>query len=240
MTAGRPVHGNEVISKAPDPMPCPPHQRQDMAAATTSEPAPHAADKAAGFTLVELVAVLAIFALVAVMALQALTGGLRVRAALEGADDRAASLNRTLALLRRDLVAGLPAAFLPPAGSAEPALLAVPGTHRLDLSLGGQPRLPDSPEAGLARVIWRLDVTTGVLTRQIWPLLAPAEPGTLGPEVPMLAGVRSLDLRVTDDGTSWRDGHIPSADRAPTQLPKGLEVIIGTDLYGPLRVLVVP
>lgn len=187
----------------------------------------------AGFTLVELVAALAIFALVAVMATQALNGALRQRDALAARDDAAAALGRSLALMRRDLEAALPLGFLPAgADTREPALRVIgdaPGGFAL--SIGGHPRLPGEPGAGMARVLWRVDPAREVLTRRHWPSLAPTRRNAGGPARDMLEDVTALAIAPLGE---W-DGQIED----PDALPPGFEVVLQTRRHGRLRLVVV-
>lgn len=208
-----------------------------------------------GFTLIELVAALAVFALVSVMALQAMTGALRGSAALEGADAEAAALARSLTLLRRDLDALVPMPFLPPgAARAEPALHAPEGAGVVALSLGGQPRAAAGPGAAPdlpVRAVWRHDRASGRLTRQLWPGLAPSGSGAgaAAAEVTMLEGVTALRLRVLDNrGTARPPAPPGSEDEAgpeaivgrPAPLPPGVVVELETTRFGALRLVVVP
>lgn len=184
----------------------------------------------AGFTLIELIAVLAIFALVSVMALQALTGAIYQRNVLERVDHEAEELSRALTLLRRDFEAAMPVAFYPPLSDPEPALLAPAGSGRISLSIGGHPRLPGSPGAGAARVIWRHDPVATTLTRQVWPVLAPARGALLEPERVILAGVTALTLETL--------GNWPERAENINSLPEGFEIRLTSQRHGPLRVVV--
>ena len=185
-----------------------------------------------GFTLIELVAALAIFALVAVMAAQALNGALRQRDALAARDDAALALGRSLALLRRDLESALPMVFVATdADAPEPALRLIGGAAGgFALSIGGNPRLPGEPGAGLARVQWRVDPTREMLTRQHWPGLAPAGTNGAGPRRDMLDTVTALRVELLGE---WAD----QIER-PDSLPEGLAVTIETRRHGPLRLVV--
>ena len=185
-----------------------------------------------GFTLIELVAALAIFALVAVMAAQALNGALRQRDALAARDDAAIVLGRSLALLRRDLEASLPMVFVAAdADVPEPALRLIGGpAGGFALSIGGNPRLQGEPGAGMARVQWRVDPARDMLTRQHWPGLAPAGAGGAGPRRDMLGGVTALRIEPLGD---WADQL-----EHPDALPEGFAVIIESRQHGQLRLVV--
>ncbi|MCC6303857.1 MAG: prepilin-type N-terminal cleavage/methylation domain-containing protein [Rhodobacteraceae bacterium] len=196
--------------------------------------------RAGGFTLIELVAAIAIFALVAVMGLEALTMGIRAETRLIAADEADRALFRTLALLRRDLALAVPVPFLPPAGTAEAAWLAPAGADRFAVSVAGQARLPGAGEAGLGRVEWQLDRATGVLSRRFWPTLAPREATAAGPAVALLEGVQSLALDEFPPGAEPRTNLIEIEDSALARLPRGFELRLVTARHGPLRLVVAP
>jgi len=197
-----------------------------------------------GLTLFELIAVLAIFSMVAVAGLQAVTGALRARDRIAAADAATAELMRALTLLRADLEALADLPFLPPGAgaAAEPAFLARPGEGWFAVSVAGQAVLPEVQAAGLSRVVWRLDRTSGRLTRQVWPVLRPAAASAAGPEVTVLEDVRALDLRVRYEGGGWQGGGAPPPAAFPAggaqALPRAIEVALDSARHGPLAVLV--
>ncbi len=180
-----------------------------------------------GISLIELVAAMAIFALVAVMGTQALTGMIRLREDLATRSDRAADLAYSSSMLRADLSALVPMLFYPP-GRAAPRSALSYETHdnrtTLALSLAGQPRFytefatPQTPEtqAGAldqARIIWHLQ--DGVLSRDGWPVLAPARSDQRQAQVPVLTGVESLRLRSYWQNIGWVDGARPPTGTVP-------------------------
>lgn len=188
--------------------------------------------RAQGFSLIELVAVLAIFSVVALIGVQVIQAAVRSSDRLSDVSDQSADLAQTLALMRQDLEAAVPRLFTPPDGGAEPALVARPGSF--SLSVGGLTRL--TPGAtGFGRVTWRHERTTGVLTRQVWTSLTP---GGAAPErVVMLSDVQALALDSFRPQTGWSTGFDPDTrDRAA--LPLGLRVRIGTQRFDPLETMV--
>ena len=185
-----------------------------------------------GFTLIELVAALAIFALVAVMAAQALNGALRQRDALAARDDAAIALGRSLALLRRDLEAALPMVYVSgDADAPEAALRIIGGTAGgFALSIGGNPRLPGEPGAGMARVQWRIDPAREMLTRQHWPGLAPSGSDRTGSQRDMLGTVTALRVEPLGEWANRLE--------RPDSLPEGFAVTIESRQHGQLRLVV--
>ncbi|PIV78246.1 MAG: hypothetical protein COW54_10500 [Rhodobacteraceae bacterium CG17_big_fil_post_rev_8_21_14_2_50_63_15] len=194
-----------------------------------------------GVTLLELVAVLSIFALVAVMGLQSLSGMMRARDRLGAADDRAAALLRGLTLLRSDLKSAADLPFWPPdAIDPDPAFVdQSAGEGWFALSTFGRPVLPEAQLAGQTRVIWRLDRERGRLLRQVWPVLRPASDLALAPATMMfdaIAGFRVRAYAGSEEGWVSEWG-VPDGVQRPA-LPKAIEVMIESDTYGPLRIVV--
>ncbi len=178
-----------------------------------------------GFTLLELMVALALFSLVAVMSLQVLTGAVHQRRVLEQQTGDSAALMRLMALLRADLDSLVPLPFTPPLGGQEAAY--APSGNTLALSLGGQMRLAGDArrEDGFQRVIWQFDAQAETLSRGIWPVLHPRDPGQRGPDIVLLEGVTSFE--VTPPETS-------------ETLPRQIEVTFETRRHGPLRLVVSP
>lgn len=214
-------------------------------------------DPAAGLTLIELIAAMAIFALVAVMGLQALTGALRMRDRLDGMAQQAGELGLGLGLLRNDLSAMMPLLFHPPSGGTRSGLdLSGDGTV-LSFSIGGQADVPPVDSLGLHRVEWRFDAGQQALLRRAWPVLNPANARAAGPEVPYLTGVRALRVRSYWPQKGWLPGVASGEPRsAPTAgpedgdgplvavinsysdtLPEAVEVMLELDGFGPIRLV---
>lgn len=215
-----------------------------------------------GLTLIELTVALLIFALVAVMGLQALTGMLRMRDRLSDIDNTTAELGFAVNLLRSDLSAMVPMTFRAPSGGVQSALTLSGNSRELAFSIAGQPDLPPVDALGLHRVVWRLDPQEEILTRQVWPVLAPASPSAAYPETVVLSNVTSLSLRSYWPDTGWQSGAQrvsasgapvfeasdgPSVDldtvlRAVTnsysdQLPEAVEVTFETTAYGAITLV---
>lgn len=111
-----------------------------------------------GFTLIEVMAAVAILAVVAVMSVQALGGVLLHRDILLRQDDRAADLLRTLTLLRRDFEAVAP---WPDEGAENGLMREAQGVV---LRRGGLAEVP-GVAGGVQALRWAL--IGGVLTRQL-------------------------------------------------------------------------
>lgn len=194
-----------------------------------------------GLTLLELVAAMAIFALVAVMGLQTLSGMLRARDSTGAAAENAAALARALVLLRADLKSAADLRFWPPEGfEPEPPLLDRSAEEGwFALSTEARAVLPEAQTAGTERVIWRHDRAEERLLRAVWPVMRPASDVALSPETGVLDHVSGLRLRAyagPEDG--WIAGWGQPGEETRQRLPRAIEVILESELYGPIVILV--
>jgi len=194
----------------------------------------HVSDE--GFSLLELVVVVAIFALVAVMSAQALQGTLRSQERLAAQSRKSAGLSLGLARLRLDLESAVPLTFRDENGVGQPALLVGKDSRQLGLSVAGQGRLEEEPGAGLGRVEWRLDSGTGQIMRRFWPTLMPGRAAAAGAETMVMADVRDLQISTYSKKDGWTAGWRPDADD-PAALPLALRVVIETGNFGRLELL---
>ena len=190
--------------------------------------------RAAGFSLLELVAVLSIFALVALIGVQVLQATIRSSERLSEISDDSADLARAVALLRQDLDAALPMVFTDPNGADRASLVAAVGEFAL--TVGGLARL-ESNGSGQGRVRWRFDAGSGQMLRQVWTTRQPGSPRSVSAPVTVLDNVRSLELASYAVQGGWRPGF--SADpREITKLPLGLRVRVDHARFGEIVVTV--
>ncbi len=173
-----------------------------------------------GFTLLELVVVLAMFSLVALIGVRVLQSALQTDQQLTQASELSAELTYGLALLRRDLDAAADLAFAPPRGQLEPALDVT--EDGFALSLLGLSGSGFGVAGGEGRVIWRFDRVRGELKRQLVPTLSPASSRSAGPEVVVLTGLTGMEISVFVDQRGWQDG--VTAEIFGTQLPRAVRV----------------
>jgi len=175
----------------------------------------------AGFSLLELVAVLSIFALVSLIGVQVIQATVRSSTRLAEVSENSKEVSLAMALLRQDMNAALGRVFTPPNGGTEPALKAGPGTQ-FSLTVGGLAGLqPNS--SGQGRVIWRLDRGSGRLMRRVITSLTPGD--NRAPEVAVLSDVQSMDLFSFQAQSGWQPG-FAGDPREPAALPLGLRVRI--------------
>ncbi|WP_415404898.1 type II secretion system protein GspJ [Tateyamaria sp. SN3-11] len=200
-------------------------------------PIPNTRARQAGFTLIELVAVLAIFSMVSLMGLQSITSLVRSRDQLVEVQDRSEALAYVLTLLRSDLQHAVALPFQPPGGAAEGAL--VHDRAALRITTAGRGSAPGAVESGMIRVIWRHDASAATLTRQVWPGLAPANSSARGPEQVVLSDVRGVTIAsYSRDDKAWRAAFGADEGLPKSSLPDAVEVTIETDAPHPLRVVV--
>jgi general secretion pathway protein J len=186
----------------------------------------------AGFTMLEMVVVLALFALIATFSLQALSGTLRARDRLLVADENSKNLARTLAQMRADMNAVVGVTFTMPSGDVESAVEIADLGNAVALSVSGRFDFGGDETIGLGRVVWRLDQSSGTLSRQVWPVLNPASSFARGPEVVMMTGVSAITVRRLINTSVWETGRDRSIFGAASTLPKALDIVVTSNHWG--------
>ncbi|MDJ0630532.1 MAG: type II secretion system protein GspJ [Rhodobacter sp.] len=174
-----------------------------------------------GFTLLELVAVLAIFAVVALIGVKVVEQTLRSNDRLVELSGEAAELAYGLSLLRQDLNAALDLPFRPPGGAVFPSLDAPARGEAFSLTVGGTGTL-DGRDPGQARVTWRFDAGSGAVSRQVWPVLAPANARVQGGEVTIFREILGFELEGYVPERGWTVGFPGNEGQAV--LPQALRV----------------
>ncbi|MDZ7708813.1 MAG: type II secretion system protein GspJ [Roseovarius sp.] len=175
------------------------------------------------------------------MGLQTLGGMIRARDRTSEAAMDAAALSRGLVLLRADLKAAVDLPFWPPdAVEPDPPFLDISAEEgRFALSTEARAVLPGAQTAGTERVTWRHDRQGERLLRSVWPVLRPASDAARGAETVIFEDVAGLRLRAysgPEEGWVGRWGQ--ETDNARPGLPRAVEVIVESERYGSLRVLV--
>jgi len=191
-------------------------------------------DRTKGFTLIELVVVLAIFSLVALVGVQVIRTTVVADRRLAEVSASSSELAVALALLRRDLRAVIGVSFSTPSGGSEPPLRI--GQDGFALSVSGLGGVAGS-DAGLGRVVWRRDPITGQLQRQVWTTLSPGSAQAAGPEVMVLSGVNGITVESFDFADGWQPGFVADP-RTPNGLPRALRVRLEHGVHGVLETLV--
>lgn len=168
-----------------------------------------AIDRQSGFSLLELVAVLAVYAVMAILSLQLLSNATLNRTKVSAATQSVTEAAAAIAVLRRDLEAMVPG----------------DGPERLSI---GEDGAAFGRSDGLTRVLvdWRLDPTTDELRRT-----------TTEGALLMLRDVSDIRFRVSGAQGGWLPGSAFVPDH-PGDLPRGIEVVVDSVELGELRLVV--
>ncbi len=187
---------------------------------------------ARGFTLLELLVAMAIFALLSALAYGGLNQLLASADQTRRAHRTLAELQLAVSLLTRDLAQAAPRPIRDEYGATRAALEAGDdGDTLLRFTRRGWRNPTDLPRSTLQRVAYR--VADGTLYRRYWHHLDRA-PGETPVELPLLTGVRALQLRLRDDQGRWHDAW-PPLDQAPgtrDRLPRAVELRLDTERWG--------
>ncbi|TJY55777.1 type II secretion system protein GspJ [Sinimarinibacterium sp. CAU 1509] len=180
-----------------------------------------------GFTLLELIVVLAIFAIFAVMAYGGLDSVLKTRKQVETAQDRIAELQRTYLRLRNDFQQMRPRPIRDGFGDVQPALAAGDGSY-VEFTRAGWRNPLNLPRSGLQRVAYRLDEDK--LIRSSWRVLDRAQDSQPIDTI-LLDKVEEVQWRYLDASQVWHS-RWPDIDtnsnRGEAAPPIGVEVRIRT------------
>ncbi|MEQ1440559.1 type II secretion system minor pseudopilin GspJ [Fontimonas sp. SYSU GA230001] len=190
----------------------------------------------AGFTLLELVVVLAIFAIFSLMAYGGLNSVLGTRHQVEQSQERLAALQKAYLRLRNDVQQ---VRFRPARdgfGVAQPALRAT-DTGELEFTRGGWSNPLYQPRAGMERVAYRFD--DGKLMRLSWRVLDQAQ-DSKPVETVLLDGIEQGSWRYLDESRQWRSRwpmEAPDQIDAEVWPPLAVELTLVTKDLGELRFL---
>lgn len=185
-----------------------------------------------GFTLVELVVVMAIFGVLSVMAYGGLNSVLKSRQQVEQHMERTAQFQRVYRYLRDDLqqVRNRPArdSF----GDAQPPLRG-DRDQRVEFTRAGWRNPLLLPRPGLERVSYR--VADKQLQRESWRVLDQAQDSKLV-SLPLLEGVDGMRLRYLSANREWTEQWPPLSSTGQSQTtstaPRALEITLETADWG--------
>lgn len=193
---------------------------------------------ARGFTLLELLIVMAIFALMSVMAYGGLNSVLKTRTRVEQSLDRTAALQKAFQKLRNDFqeVRIRPArdAF----GQIQPALLGLQGPV-VEFTRAGWRNPLLQPRPVLERVRYRLE--DEALVRESFRVLDQAQ-DSQPVKLKLMENVESLQLRYLDANREWREAWPPptatgAVGAVTTPPPLAVEMIVELENQAPMRFL---
>lgn len=206
-------------------------RRLPRAAAAKDRPTKHA-----GFTLLELIVVIAIFAVFSLMAYGGLDSVLKTRQQVELAQARLAQLQKAYLRLRNDLQQ---VRFRPARdgfGDLQPALRAT-DTAYLEFTRGGCRNPLNLPRPSLERVAYRYE--DGELIRMSWRVLDQSQ-DSKPVELVLLDGLEDVRWQYLDSQREWQIRWPPdSPDQQPAETPPPLavELTLRTKDIGELRYL---
>lgn len=190
-----------------------------------------------GFTLLELIVVVAIFAIFAILAYGGLDAVLKTRASVERAQTRLAETQKAYLRLRDDFQQVRYRPARDGYGDLQPALRGADNAG-VELTRGGWRNPLYAPRPTLERVAYRLE--DGRLYRRSWRTLDLAQ-DAVAVDVVLLEQVSDLRWRFLDEQREWQtqwpalNTTQSAADAAAAAPPIGVEVRIKTRDLGELR-----
>lgn len=192
---------------------------------------------ARGFTLVELIVVLAIFAVFAIMAYAGLDTVLTGRARVAQAFTETTALQKAYVRLRDDFQQLRARPIRDGFGEEQPALLVtLDGT--LEFTRGGWRNPLSLPRPGLERIAYRLDEQRRLM-RLSWRVLDRA-PDSQPVELAVLERVERVDWRFLDASGQWHP-RWPAMDALGAPLadpvPRAVELTLALVDLGEIRLL---
>ena len=189
----------------------------------------------AGFTLVEMLAAVAIFGVLAVMTQQGLmvTMSTDSRLALRRAE--LAQLQRAVTMLGRELENAAPRTVRGRDGEPHPAMEIEGGSDALIFTRGGLPNPTGRARSGFQRIRYAVDRSSRSFERQVWRRVDPA-PLQRPDTVTLLDGVERVRFRVWTPESGWRDTWPdPEDPQTRNRLPEGIEAVLETRRFGVIR-----
>lgn len=204
------------------------------------------AQRARGFTLLELIVVLGIFAVLSVLAYGGLNSVLETRKGVERALERTAAMQKTYLRLRNDFqqLRDRPVRDRFGGPVNDPALLLSPDGV-VELTRGGWRNPLSQPRSSMERVAYRLDEDDRLI-RASWRVLDRAQDSAVV-ETPLLENVENLRWRFLDSAREWQAAWPPLNVAAPaspataaSSSPLAVELTMTTRDWGEIKFLFVP
>jgi general secretion pathway protein J len=209
---------------------------------------------AAGYTLLELIVVIAVFAVFAAMAYGGLTTVLRARRDIEVKLARTADYQKAYQRMRDDFLDAAARTIRDTDGTPQPPFRFDSYLHRAEFTRGGWANPAGLPRATLERVSYFLDdsdSTDRKLVRRSWRVLDRA-PQTEPVDLILLEGVDALKWQFLDGSQQWHEtwtiasslgapatagAGSANAQAAAVPVPVAVELSLQTRDWGPLRFL---
>lgn len=189
-----------------------------------------------GFTLIELIVVIAVFGVFAAMAYGGLNYVLTARRDIEVQLDRTAEWQKAFQRLRNDVELAAPRTARDGFGQPQAAFLFETFGARIEFTRSGWRNPLFLPRASLERVVYRYDEKTKELLRETWRVLDRAQDGE--PQKLVLLGrIDDARWRFMDSNRQWQQRWPPSttttaSTTASAQLPKAIELTLDTKDWG--------
>jgi len=199
---------------------------------------------ARGFTLIELIVVLAVFGVFSAMAYGGLNYVLTSRRDIEVQLDRTAEWQKAFQRLRNDLELATPRSARDGFGQPQASFLFETFGARIEFTRSGWRNPLSLPRASLERVVYRHDEKTHELLRETWRVLDRASDDT-PQKLVVLSRIDEARWRFMDNNRQWQERWPPSAttsvnSTASMQLPKAIELTLQSKDWGEIVWLLRP
>ncbi|MDO9452383.1 MAG: type II secretion system minor pseudopilin GspJ [Stagnimonas sp.] len=197
-----------------------------------------------GFTLLELIVVLAVFGLFAAMAYGGLNYVLTTRKTLEVQMDRTAEWQKAFQRVRNDLELATPRAARNGFGQVEAAFLFEQFGARIEFTRSGWRNPLSQPRASLERVVYRFDDRNREFLRETWRVLDRAEDNE-PVKLVLLSKIDDVRWRFMDSSRQWQERWPPQSAGATTSsnnllIPKAIELTLESKDFGEIVWLLRP
>lgn len=197
-----------------------------------------------GFTLLELIVVLAVFGLFAAMAYGGLNYVLTARKTLEVQMDRTAEWQKAFQRVRNDLELATPRAARNGFGQVEAAFLFEQFGARIEFTRSGWRNPLSQPRASLERVVYRFDDRTREFLRETWRVLDRAEDNE-PQKLVLLSKIDDARWRFMDSSRQWQERWPPQSAGATASssnllIPKAIELTLESKDFGEIVWLLRP
>ncbi|MES2488461.1 MAG: type II secretion system minor pseudopilin GspJ [Pseudomonadota bacterium] len=197
--------------------------------------------RARGFTLLELIVVIAIFGLMSVMAYGGLSSVLKTRVHVEKSLERTGEYQKAFMRMRNDFQQVHYRAVRDGFGTTQPAFIGDTYSH-VTFTRGGWRNPLSQPRASLERVVYYLDTDKKALMRSSFRALDQSQ-DSKPVEVALLENVTELNWRYLDKSREWQANWPPASASSSTSStttpapPLAVEITLRTDDMGELRFL---
>lgn len=196
--------------------------------------------RARGFTLLELIVVIAIFGVMSAMAYGGLSSVLKTRVHVEKSLERTAEYQKAFMRLRNDFQNAHNRPVRDPYGTTQPAFIGDTNSH-VTVTRGGWRNPLSQPRASLERVTYYLDPDKKALIRSSYRVLDQAQ-DSKPVEVELLESVTELSWRYLDSKREWQTTWPPASlssstsssgsSTQPPAPPMAVEITLHTDDMG--------